>query len=169
MPIHIPQALNMGTWFNCPWWWAGWPILFCVPTKEPMLATANTGKTWEMVLEKMQVNGPEGDSKGNLHSALWLQTLMMRHIISCKEMRQNTFIWMLESDTHHHAFHQSAQCHMGVRPKAYGIITMEVKACSSAQNPLLGLLGQSAYLLFCSLGYWKRLLCPAYAGFPSYK
>ena len=24
---------------------AGWPILFCGPTQEPVLATANTGKT----------------------------------------------------------------------------------------------------------------------------
>ena len=26
---------------------AGWPILFCGPTQEPVLATANKGKTWE--------------------------------------------------------------------------------------------------------------------------
>ena len=38
----------------------GWPILFCVPTQEPVLATANTGKKLGGVLEKMQVNGPEG-------------------------------------------------------------------------------------------------------------
>ena len=39
---------------------AGLPILFCRPTKEPMSATANTGKKSGEVLEKMQVNGPEG-------------------------------------------------------------------------------------------------------------
>ena len=33
--------------------------LFFGPTQEPMLNTANTGKTQE-VLEKMQVNGPGG-------------------------------------------------------------------------------------------------------------
>ena len=40
---------------------AGWPILFCGPTKEPMLATANTRKSWERFTEKNpQMNGPEG-------------------------------------------------------------------------------------------------------------
>ena len=38
----------------------GWPILFCGPTQDPMLATANKGKNLGEVLEKMQVNGPEG-------------------------------------------------------------------------------------------------------------
>ena len=38
----------------------GWPILFCGPTQDPVLATANTGKKLGEVLEKMQVNGPEG-------------------------------------------------------------------------------------------------------------
>ena len=38
----------------------GWLILFCGPTLEPVLATANTGKNPEKFLEKMQVNGPEG-------------------------------------------------------------------------------------------------------------
>ena len=33
--------------------------LFCGPTQEPMLATANTGKNRERFV-KMQVNGPEG-------------------------------------------------------------------------------------------------------------
>ena len=31
---------------------AGWPILFCGPTQEPVLATANTGKTWERFWKK---------------------------------------------------------------------------------------------------------------------
>ena len=26
---------------------AGWPILFCWPTQEPVLATASTGKNWK--------------------------------------------------------------------------------------------------------------------------
>ena len=39
--------------------WAGWPILFCGPTHELVLATANAA-TRERILEKMQVNGPEG-------------------------------------------------------------------------------------------------------------
>ena len=34
--------------------------LFCGPTQEPVLATANTGKTQERFGEKMQVNGPGG-------------------------------------------------------------------------------------------------------------
>ena len=37
----------------------GWPISFCGPTQESVLATAN-GKKSREVLEKMQVNGPEG-------------------------------------------------------------------------------------------------------------
>ena len=36
------------------------PSLFCWPTQEPVLVTANTGKTRERFWEKMQVNGPEG-------------------------------------------------------------------------------------------------------------
>ena len=39
---------------------AVWPSLFCGPTQEPVLAKANTGKKSGEVLEKMQVNGPEG-------------------------------------------------------------------------------------------------------------
>ena len=39
---------------------AGWPILFCGPTQEPVLATANTGKKIGRGFGKMQVNGPEG-------------------------------------------------------------------------------------------------------------
>ena len=31
---------------------AGWPISFCRPTLEPVLATANTGKNWERFWEK---------------------------------------------------------------------------------------------------------------------
>ena len=38
---------------------AGWPILFCGPTQEPVLATANTWKNRERFWKKMQVNGPE--------------------------------------------------------------------------------------------------------------
>ena len=39
---------------------AGWPVLFCGSTQELVLATANTGKNSADVLEKVQVNGPEG-------------------------------------------------------------------------------------------------------------
>ena len=53
-PIYIPRALN-GNLHP-----AGWPILFCGPTQEPVLAKANTGKKSGEVLEKMQLNGPEG-------------------------------------------------------------------------------------------------------------
>ena len=38
---------------------AGWPILFCGPTQESVLATANTGKKCERFWKKMQVNGLE--------------------------------------------------------------------------------------------------------------
>ena len=38
----------------------GWPVLFCGPTQEPVLATANTGKNRERFWKKMKVNGPEG-------------------------------------------------------------------------------------------------------------
>ena len=38
---------------------AGWPILFCGPTQEPVLATANRKNSGE-VMEKMQVNGLKG-------------------------------------------------------------------------------------------------------------
>ena len=31
---------------------ARWPSLFCGPTQEPVLATANTGKTWERFWKK---------------------------------------------------------------------------------------------------------------------
>ena len=42
---------------------AGRPVLFCGPTEEPVLATANRKKEKKKSgenLEKMQVNGPEG-------------------------------------------------------------------------------------------------------------
>ena len=38
----------------------GGPFLFCEPTQEPVLATANAGKDRERFWKKMQVNGPEG-------------------------------------------------------------------------------------------------------------
>ena len=37
---------------------AGWPILLCGPTQEPVFATANTGQIRTGYV-KMQVNGPE--------------------------------------------------------------------------------------------------------------
>ena len=42
---------------------AGWPILFCKPTQELVLDTANAGKKSGEVLQKMQVNGLEGRNK----------------------------------------------------------------------------------------------------------
>ena len=39
---------------------AGCPILSCGLTQEPVFAAANTEKNSGEVLEKMQVNGPEG-------------------------------------------------------------------------------------------------------------
>ena len=43
-PIQIPRALNTGTCISRRWRWAGWPILLCGPTQEPVFATANTGE-----------------------------------------------------------------------------------------------------------------------------
>ena len=40
--IYMPRALNTGDLHR-----AGWPILFCRPSQEPVLATANTAKTCE--------------------------------------------------------------------------------------------------------------------------
>ena len=57
--IYILWALNTGTCINRLCQQAGRAVLFRGLTQEPALATANTGKTRE-VLEKMQVNGPEG-------------------------------------------------------------------------------------------------------------
>ena len=47
----------------------GWHILFCGPTLEPVLATANTEKKSEEVLEKMQVNGLESRNKDEIPSS----------------------------------------------------------------------------------------------------
>ena len=38
---------------------AGWPILFCRPTQELVLAIAITGKTQVKFWKKMQLNGPK--------------------------------------------------------------------------------------------------------------
>ena len=45
--MYIMWALNTGDLHQ-----AGWPILFCGPTQEPVLATANAGKKSVEVLEK---------------------------------------------------------------------------------------------------------------------
>ena len=52
--MYIPRALNAGTCIQ-----QGGLFYSTRPILEPVLATANTGKTGE-VLEKMQVNGSEG-------------------------------------------------------------------------------------------------------------
>ena len=39
---------------------AGWPILFCGPTQEPVLAAANTEKTWERFWKKCRWMGWKG-------------------------------------------------------------------------------------------------------------
>ena len=54
-PVYIPWALNTGTRIQ-----QGGLFLFCRPTQEPVLATANTGKKLGRGFGKMQVNGPEG-------------------------------------------------------------------------------------------------------------
>ena len=47
-PFYIPWALSTETCIQ-----KGGPILFCGPTQEPELATANTGKkNWERFLKK---------------------------------------------------------------------------------------------------------------------
>ena len=40
-------ALDTGTYISGLLRWAGWPTLFCGPTQQPVLATANTAKTPE--------------------------------------------------------------------------------------------------------------------------
>ena len=42
---------------------ARWPVLFCRPTQESVLATANKEKIWERFFGKMQVNGLEISEK----------------------------------------------------------------------------------------------------------
>ena len=59
-PNHISRALSTRTCTNCLWRHAGWPTLFCRPTKKPVLATANAGKTRKRFWKKMQVNRPGG-------------------------------------------------------------------------------------------------------------
>ena len=55
LPIYIAQALNTGTYIQqCDLFYSGGP------TQEPVSATSNTGKKSGEVLEKIHVNGPEG-------------------------------------------------------------------------------------------------------------
>ena len=42
---------------------AKWPILFCRPTQEPVLATANTGKNWEKFWKKCRWMDSKGRNK----------------------------------------------------------------------------------------------------------
>ena len=42
---HILLALNMGTCISWLWWWAGWPISFCRPTRDTPLANTNSYKS----------------------------------------------------------------------------------------------------------------------------
>ena len=46
-PIYIPRAINTGTFISS----AGWPVVFYLPTQEPVLATVNTekisGEVWK--------------------------------------------------------------------------------------------------------------------------
>ena len=53
-PIYIPRALNTGTCIQ-----QGDPVYSAGLHRNHVLATANTEISGE-VLEKMQVNGPEG-------------------------------------------------------------------------------------------------------------
>ena len=46
-PIYVPWTLNTENLHP-----AGWPILFCRPTQEPVLATGNTGKNQERFRKK---------------------------------------------------------------------------------------------------------------------
>ena len=42
-PIYSPRSPSTATCISRLWRWARWRILFCGPTLEPLLATANTG------------------------------------------------------------------------------------------------------------------------------
>ena len=55
--------------------------------------------------------------------------------ISCNQMRQTAFIWKLESDSNHHAFHQSTLNHV-VWLKACGTVTVRGWAWGLAHEPL---------------------------------
>ena len=58
---------------------AGWPILFCGPTQEPVLATANTGKTRKRFWKKCRWMDRKGRNKQGRNpwqktSQVWLYT-----------------------------------------------------------------------------------------------
>ena len=59
---------------------AGWLTLFCGPTQELVLATANTGKTWER-FGKMQLNGPGGYKLAQKKSLAVSIAYMYDHIL----------------------------------------------------------------------------------------
>ena len=59
-PTYIPWALNRGTWINCLWQRARWPILVYGPTHESALAIANTAKTRERFWKKWRWTDREG-------------------------------------------------------------------------------------------------------------
>ena len=58
---------------------ARWPILLCRPTQEPLLDTANTGKTWERFWKKKQVNGAKGKKSARKKSLSVSITWMAIH------------------------------------------------------------------------------------------
>lgn len=56
---------------------------------------------------------------------------------SCDQIWPSAFIWTLDSDSNHPAFHQLTQCNMVASLKACESIAMGGKAYSSVPNPLL--------------------------------
>ena len=46
-PFYTPRAHSTGICITCLWRQKRWPIIFRGPTQEPVLASANTGKTQE--------------------------------------------------------------------------------------------------------------------------
>ena len=55
-PIYIPRALNMGTCINCLQRWAGWSILFCRPTQEPVSEREReTDRVWNTLIHKRRL------------------------------------------------------------------------------------------------------------------
>ena len=56
VPVYIPQALNTITCLNYLWPQAGWPILFCGPAWEVVLAKTNPAEKQGEDLKKMKMN-----------------------------------------------------------------------------------------------------------------
>ena len=73
--VFVPYLYSIGTQHRnlLP---AGWPILFCGPTQEPVLATANIGKNWERFWKKCRWMGRVALRKKFLAVSLACMTIL---------------------------------------------------------------------------------------------